>query len=87
MMNLYFTKDEMKSFLIKEGYTIKTIKAVKSYNTYHNRVEDNCFTEDVALKDELKFTDPNESHMYMHIEKYRLERIFLNVIKNKLLQL
>jgi len=87
MLKLYFTKEEMTSFLIKQGYTVKTIKVVRSYNTYHNQVEDSCHNQEVAFKDEIKFTDPNEKHMYMKVEKYFIESIFHNEIKDKLLSL
>ena len=87
MLKLYFTKEEMKSFLEKEGYTVKTVKGIKSYNTYHNQVEDSCFDCDVAFKDEIKFTDPNEKYMHLHLEKYLIEGVFHREIKNKLLSL
>jgi len=86
-LQLYFTKEEMINFLEREGYQIKTVKSVKSYNTYHNQVEDSCFNTEVAFNEDNKFTDPNEKHQHRTLENYLLEAVFSRTIKSKLLNL
>lgn len=88
MINFYFTDDEMKNFLTKEGFTIKQVKAWSSYNTYHNQVEDNNFNVTIALKDEIaEFNDSDGAYRSSSIDKYKLQNVFTNVLKSKLLGL
>lgn len=88
MINLYFTDDEMKKFLTKEGYTIKCVKAWKSYNVYHNQVEDHEFDVVIAFKGELnEFNNSNGSYRADSLDKYKVERVFSDTIKSKLLSL
>jgi hypothetical protein len=88
MINLYFTDDEMKNFLIKEGFTIKTIKTWSSYNTYHNQVENNTSQMDVAFKGEFdEFNNSEQEYRLSSVDKYKVKYVFTNVIKNKLLSL
>jgi hypothetical protein len=88
MINLYFTDDEIKNFLIKEGFTIKTVKAWSTYNTYHNQVENNDFSVDVAFKDEIpEFNNSNGSYRSDSIDKYKIKNVFTSVLKLKLLTL
>jgi hypothetical protein len=88
MINLYFTDDEMKTFLTKKGFTIKTVKAWKSYNTYHNQVEDNEFDIEVAFTDGIhEFNSPNGSYRFDSIDKYKIKNVFTDVLKSNLLGL
>ena len=88
MINLYFTDDEMKTFLTKEGYTIKSVKTWSSYNTYHNQVEENNFDVLVAFKDEItEFNDSDGTYRSSSIDKYKVKNVFTDVLKSKLLGL
>jgi|LakMenEpi03Aug12_release.lakeMendotaPanAssembly.Ray.scaffolds.fasta_scaffold374365_2 hypothetical protein len=87
MLKIYFTNDEMKLFLEKQGYTIKSVSTWRSYNTYHNQVEENSYTTDIAIKDSTKFSDSNETYNSLHIDKYSLEFVFIEEMKRKLLSL
>lgn len=88
MIKLYFTDDEMKSFLLKLGYTIKKIKTWTSYNTYHNQVEDSYSQVEVAFKDDTtKFDNDDEVFKKDTIYKFELNQVFHEEIKNKLLSL
>lgn len=88
MMKLYFTEQEMCDFLTKNGYTIKSIKTWKSYNVYHNDVENTFIDINVAYKDSLdEFNDPNGTYRYDSVDKYKVETIFLKEMKLKLLSL
>ena len=87
-MNFYFTEQEMSDFLIKQGYTIKTIKTWKSYNTYHNQVENSYLNIDVAVKGELnEFNDNEGAYRYDSVDKYKVGNVFTKEIKLKLLSL
>jgi hypothetical protein len=86
MLQLYFTKEEMVSFLEKQGYTIKKINTWKSFNTYHNQVEDSIHTIDVALKDPNQFDDDKDYH-HVNLDKFSVKVIFGEEIKLKLLSL
>jgi hypothetical protein len=87
-MNFYFTEKEMSDFLIKQGYTIKTIKTWKSHNTYHNQVEDTYSDIDVAFKgDFMEFNDSNGSYRYDSVDKYKVISVFAQEMKMKLLSL
>lgn len=87
-MNFYFTEQEMSDFLIKQGYTIKTIKTWKSYNTYHNQVENSYLNIDVAVKGELnEFNDSEGAYRYDSVDKYKVDNVFTKEIKLKLLSL
>ena len=88
MINLYFTDDEIKNFLIKDGFTIKKVKAWSSYNTYHNQVENNEYDVDVAFKGEIsEFNNSNGSYRSDSIDKYKIKNVFTSVLKSKLLTL
>lgn len=88
MINLYFTDDEMKSFLQKEGFVIKSIKTWSSYNTYHNQVENSYLDLTVAYKNGLDYFK-NEEEVFKKdtVDKYQLKQVFTNVLKCKLLGL
>jgi hypothetical protein len=87
MLKLYFTKDEMRDFLVKEGYIIKSVKTWTSYNTYHNQVDGNQFNVDVAVKDSNEFQDLDKEYNFITIDKYQIETVFQQEIKSKLLSL
>ena len=88
MINLYFTDDEMKNFLKKEGFTIKSIKTWSSYNTYHNQVENNSFQIEVAFKNEItEFNNSVREYRLDSVDKYKVKNVFTDVLKSKLLGL
>lgn len=88
MINLHFTNSEIKNFLSKEGFKISKIKVWNSYNTYHNRVDNNNFQIEVAYKNDENMFDDNEVEFrYDLVDKFKLENVFQNVIKEKLLNL
>jgi len=88
MINLYFTDDEMRDYLLKEGFQIKKIKTWKTYNTYHNQVESQDVELYVAFESDVdKFSDDSFSHKSDTVSKYLLKQVFTNVIKTKLLSL
>lgn len=87
-MELYFTEEEMKDFLRKQGYDIKTIKTWRSYNTYHNQVENNSLDLSIALKGDLnEFNNSDGEYRYDSVTKYSVTTVFTKEIKNKLLSL
>lgn len=86
MLQLYFTQEEMVSFLEKQGYTIKKVNTWKSYNTYHNQVEDSKYSVDVATKDPNQFDGEKEYH-HINLDKFSVKFIFSQEIKSKLLSL
>jgi hypothetical protein len=88
MINLYFTEKEMSDFLIKQGYTIQSIKTWKSYNTYHNQVENSYLTIDVAVKGDLdEYNDIEGAYRHDSVDKYKINSVFAKEIKSKLLEL
>ena len=88
MINLYFTDDEMKNFLIKEGYTISKIKTWSSYNTYHNQVENNTLEIEVAHIGEInEFNNSEKEYRYDSVDKFKVKNVFQTVLKSKLLGL
>jgi len=88
MINLYFTDEEMKNFLIKEGYTISKIKTWSSYNTYHNQVENNSLEMQVAYLGEInEFNNSEKEYRKDSVEKYQVKNVFQTVLKTKLLGL
>lgn len=88
MINLYFTDEEMKSFLTKEGYTISKIKTWSSFNTYHNQVENQNREIEVAFLGNLnEFNNSDKEYRYDSVDKYSLKNVFSGVIKTKLLSL
>ena len=88
MINLYFTDEEMKTFLIKEGYTISKIKTWSSYNTYHNQVENNNSVMEVAYIGEIsEFNNSEKEYRYDSVDKHKVKNVFQTVLKTKLLGL
>lgn len=88
MIQFYFTDDEMRNYLLKEGFQIKKIKTWKSYNTYHNQVDNHDMVVEVAFESDVdKFNDDSISHKSDTVDKYRLKEVFTKVIKTKLLSL
>jgi len=88
MIKLYFTNDEMRDFLIKEGFQTKKIKTWSSYNTYHNQVEDNYQEIEVAFESDVdKFNNSEDIFKKDTVDKFELSQVFSNVIKYKLLSL
>jgi len=87
-MDLYFTKEEMCDFLTKEGYTIETIKTWRSYNTYHNQVENTTYKVEVAYKGTFDvFNSVDGSYRDDSVTNYKVENVFKKVLKEKLLKL
>ncbi len=78
----------MIEYLAKNGYTIKKIKTWKSYNTYHNQVENSYSDVEIALQGDLdEFNSPDGSYRDDSVTKYKIESVFKNCIKSKLLNL
>ena len=87
-MDLYFSEEEMKEFLKKNGYQFDVIKTWSSFNTYHNQVENSYMDLLIAYK--KSFNIPNEidgTFKLMDAEKYKVENVFKKEIKEKLLSL
>ncbi len=78
----------MKSFLEKEGFTVKKITTWSSYNTYHNQVENNEIKIDVAFKGEnILFNDETKSFRSDSVDKFKITNVFTDALKSKLLSL
>jgi hypothetical protein len=87
-MELYFTKEEMIDFLKKDGYTIETIKTWKSHNTYHNQVQDTYHNVEVGYKGTFDvFNGPDGTYRDDSVTNYKVENVFKEVLKKKLLTL
>jgi hypothetical protein len=87
-MELYFTKEEMIDFLKKDGYTIETIKTWRSYNTYHNQVENTNFNVEVAYKGTFDvFNSVDGSYRDDSVSSFKIESVFKEVLRKKLLNL
>lgn len=87
-MDLYFSEEEMKAFLEKNGYSFDFIKTWKSHNTYHNQVENSY--SDVVIAYKKFYEIPNEidgTYNDMYTENYKLRNVFLKELKEKLLNL
>jgi len=88
MIKLYFTNDEMRNFLLKEGFQIKTIKVWSAYNTYHNQVENHSQEMEVAIESDVdKFNNSEQEFKKDTVDKYELSKVFSDVMKVKLLSL
>jgi len=88
MIKLYFTDDEMRNFLLREGFQTKKIKTWSSYNTYHNQVENNYREIEVAFESYVdKFNNSEDIFRKDTVDKYELSQVFSNVMKYKLLAL
>ena len=87
-MELHFTKEEMCDFLKKHGYTIETIKTWKSHNVYHNQVEETIHHVEVAYIGKFDvFNRVDGVYRDLSVDPYKVERVFKNVLKEKLLNL
>ena len=87
-MDLYFTKEEMSDFLKKEGYTVEAIKTWKSHNTYHNQVSESIHNVEVAYIGKFDvFNRVDGVYRDQSVDNYKLERVFKEVMKTKLLNL
>jgi hypothetical protein len=87
-MDLYFTKEEMCNFLVKEGYTVETVKTWKSYNSYHNQVENTYHNVEVAFKGTFDvFNGVDGSYRDDSVANYKVENVFKKALKEKLLSL
>lgn len=76
MMNLYFTQEEMKDFLLKQGYTIGEYE----YDDSLNQWEKNIVKVTYAYKGET----PSEWEI---INIHNIKYVFVKEIKEKLLNL
>jgi hypothetical protein len=87
-LEIYFTKEEMCEFLKKEGYTIETIKTWKSYNTYHNNVGETLHNVEIAYVGKFDvFNRVDGAYRDLSVENYKVEKVFKDVLKKKLLNL
>lgn len=87
-LEIYFTKEEMYGFLKKEGYTIETIKTWKSHNTYHNQVAETIHDVEVAYIGNFDvFNRVDGVYRDQSVDNYKIEKVFKNVMKIKLLNL
>jgi hypothetical protein len=85
---IYFTKEEMCDFLKKEGYTIETIKTWKSYSTYHNQVGETLHNVEVAYFEKFDvFNRVDGAYRDLSVEQFKVEKVFKDVLKKKLLNL
>jgi len=87
-MELYFTKEEMIDFLKRDGYTIETIKTWKSQNTYHNQVHETYHNVEVAYKGTFNvFNGPDGTYRDDSVSSFKIESVFKQVLRKKLLNL
>lgn len=87
-MELYFTKEEMIDFLKRDGYTIETIKTWKSHNTYHNQVHDTYHNVEVVYKGTFNaFNGPDGMYRDDSVSSFKVESVFKEVLRKKLLNL
>lgn len=87
-LKLFFSEEEIISFLKKNGYTIEEVETWENHSSYHNSVET------VSLKVKVAFLSKDEidgdlllRDRYSITSKIGIERVFRNVIREKLLNL
>lgn len=87
-LKLFFSEEEIISFLKKNGYTIEEVETWENHSSYYNSVETVSLKVKVAFlsKDELD-GDLLLRDKYWIESKIGIERVFRNVIKEKLLNL
>lgn len=81
-MEIYFSEEEMKNFLIKLGYKIEIVNTWDTVTEYHNRVETKYYKSLIAYK----HTKPKEDNKYQLESKYGFEVVFYKEFKKKLLK-
>lgn len=87
-LKLFFSEEEIISFLKKNGYTIEEVETWENHSPCHNSVET------VRLKVKIAFLSKDEidgdlllRDKYWIKSKVGIERVFRNVIREKLLNL
>ena len=87
-LKLFFSEEEIISFLKKNGYTIEEVETWENHSSYYNNVETVSLKVKVAFlsKDELD-GDLLLRDKYWIESKIGIERVFRNVIREKLLNL
>lgn len=85
-LEVYFSDDEMRTFLSMKGYNFTDVDCWDSHNAYHNDVEYTDHKVQIAHKDDALatvLTDKNKRE----VEKYSFEEVFLKEMKSSLLKL
>lgn len=87
-LKLFFSEEEIISFLKKNGYTIEEVETWENHSSYHNSVETVNLKVNVAFlsKDEID-GDLLLRDKYWIESKIGIELVFRNVIREKLLNL
>lgn len=87
-LKLFFSEEEIISFLLKNEYTIENIDTRLNHNSYHNNIETINTKVKIALS---KNTDIEKDFLlkdkYSIKSKYGIEQVFKNLLKEKLLNL
>lgn len=87
-LEINFTQHEISQFLIKEGYTIETIKTYRSYNTHHNNICETIHNVEVAYIGGFDVSHRLDGvYGDQLVENYKIEKVFKETIKNKILNL
>ena len=85
-LKIYFSVDEMRTFLSMKGYKFTDVDCWDSHNAYHNDVEYTDHKVQIAHKDvalATVLTDKRKGE----VENYSVERVFLKEMKSALLKL
>jgi hypothetical protein len=78
--------EEMKSFLLRRGYTIEMVNCWDSHNVYHNDVEYTDHKVEIAHKNSdlvKKLTNTN----VQIVTQFSVRNVFSDVFKKTLLEL
>lgn len=87
-LKLFFSEEEIISFLKKNGYTIEEVETWENHSSYHNSVETEYLKVKVAFLSKDKVDgDLLLRDKYSITSKIGIERVFRNVIREKLLNL
>lgn len=81
-MELHFSTEEMIRFLGKIGYKVEEVDTWDNVTEYHNRVVTENYKSLIAYKGER----PTEDNKYRLERDYKLDVVFYNEFKKKLLQ-
>jgi len=85
-LRMYFSDDEMRTFLHMKGYSFTEVDCWDSHNCYHNDVEYTDHKVEIAHKDDglaKVLTDKRISE----VENYSLEEVFQKEMRQALLKL
>lgn len=87
-LKLYFTDEEMTSYLMHYGYNVETVRVYDNVTEYHNSVERHEFDKKIAYLDgEMPYEEGDDMYWSAALQESEYTKVFTQEIKEKLLNL